>query len=231
MITHMIFPTVIGQEEYYDPIGFKQVFYKNIFKYISENGYSNENTGHVDLHHEKEFEDLYRYITFSISKYLETLSISSDTYDINIVKSWLNVIKDRETPTHSHADAHYSFTYYVNLPEDAIQPIVFHTPKIPHPNEAYLAMFSNNVKEWNLANSYTWEFTPNEGTIFIFPAHLKHHTYMKEGIPQEIEGKFDTIEKMSKKRICIAGDVILTYSKKEAKPTGLQPIENWRNFS
>ncbi len=230
MISHALFPTLIGQDEYPDHSDFKEVFYKNIFKYINENGYSSENTGHVNIHHEEEFEDFYRYITWSISKYLDHLSIDEKTYDINIVKSWLNVIKDRETPNHSHADAHYSFTYYVNLPDDAVQPIVFHTPKIPHPNEAYLAMFANNVKEWNFFNSYTWEFTPKEGDIFVFPAHLRHHTYMKDGIPSDKESSFENLEKIKTKRICIAGDIVLTYSEKQAKPTGLQPVSNWKSF-
>ena len=230
MIVHALFPTLIGQEEYPATLEFKEIFYKEIFKHISDRGYSNENTGHVTLHHEPAFEDLYRYITWSISKYLETLSIPDNTYDINIVKSWLNVIKDKETPAHSHADAHYSFTYYVNLPEDAVQPIVFHTPRVPHSNEAYIAMFANNVKEWNVFNSYTWEFFPKEGDIFIFPAHLKHHTYMKDGSQLQKESSFETLEKLKSKRICIAGDIVLTYTEKQSKPTGLQPVSNWRSF-
>ena len=42
---------------------------------------------------------------------------------------------------------------------------------------------------------------------------------------------FKSLEDAKEHRIAIAGDIILTYKEKAAKPLGLQPKRNWRTFT
>jgi len=55
MREHALFPTLLAEFEYPDKDNFKQIFYGKIFDYMSPEGYSNEFTGHVNLHHEPTF--------------------------------------------------------------------------------------------------------------------------------------------------------------------------------
>ena len=55
MIAHDLFPTLVAEFMYPDHDKFKPVFYEHIFKYMTPEGYSNEFTAHVNIHHEENF--------------------------------------------------------------------------------------------------------------------------------------------------------------------------------
>lgn len=207
--------------------------------FIDEEGYTGETRGFLNVHNEDRYRPIYEYISRAIDRYLEAHSVSYENFDVNFVKSWLNVIRDRDTPGHSHGDAQYSFIYYVNIPEDSQTEklLTFENPfsngSFSNPNEGFKSMFANNVSEngWNYMNSYSWSFKVNEGELFVFPSHLKHHTTTNGvNVTEVTENPYKTVEDLKNKRVCIAGDVVLTYSKKAPKSTGLQPIKNWKVF-
>jgi uncharacterized protein (TIGR02466 family) len=227
MIVHPIFPVLVCEFEYPNHEEFKQLFLNQGLKNFNEEGYSSEETAHVTLHHEEEYAELYKFASESTKQYLEALSVDSDVFNVNVVKSWLNVLENSPSPMHSHRDAHLSFTYYVNTPEKSNQPIRFYNyePRMePFPG---CIRHNNTSNKWNAFNSYTWQFLPKQGNLFVFPSYIMHDTVCPN--PKKEEG-VTSVESLEKKRICIAGDVLLTYKDKTSKTLGLQPISNWKRF-
>lgn len=229
MQTHSLFPTVVGEDFFGNNDYTKQLVLDTYFEKCNEDGYSNENTGHVDIHLDPRYESLYLQITNSINKYLANMAIMPGMYDVNVVKSWFNVTREADTPKHDHPEAHYSFVYYVNHPDDAAKSLVLHND-FPTANEPHGAFFSNNVFEWNHSNAYSWNLMPKEGTLYVFPAKLQHSTSGETESTATGNSQNRTKEDLLKKRISIAGDVVLTHREVSTKPTGLQPVSNWKTF-
>lgn len=232
MMIHPVFPTLITEHLYNQKEEFKQLFYDNIFKYMSDDGISNEETKHVNLHHEPAFSGLFTFASDSARQYVSALNVDPDLFEFNIVKTWMNITKDYSTPTHNHADAHMSFTYYINLPNDCAKPIRFYNHTNRH--EPYPGMIKfNNPIRWDLLNAYTWQFNPVEGQLFVFPASLPHDTVSDNDGPQvgsSLEQGCKTVADLQQRRICLAGDILLTFKERANKPMGLQPVSEWRTF-
>jgi len=227
MIKHAIFPTLVLQDRYKDQENFKPIFLKNLFKYFTMEGYSNEFSGHVYMHHEESYAPFFIAITKLIEEYVRTIGIDPNLFDVNIIKTWMNITKERQTPFHSHEDAHLSFTYYPHIPNKIEKPLVFaSTP--PHMNDPYYGMISFNANERNIYNEYEHAFTPSEGDIFVFPAKLNHYTI---GYGEDVKDTgVKSMEDLLDRRVCLAGDILFTYREVQPKPTGIQPIQNWRIF-
>lgn len=226
MIAHALFPVLVGEFHYPDHEKLKGIFMRDGLKYFNEDGYSQESTGHVSIHHEPDFEELYAFISNCVREYLDALRVD-DNFDINVVKSWLNVLEKRSTPKHAHRDAHLSITYYVSTPENHKQNIVFYNYDPNMEPFAGCIMHNNSRNEWNIFNSYSWSFEPKQGTVFVFPAQMMHET---NGGPLVADSGVKTVDDLKNRRICIASDVVLTYKEKAAKSLGLQPVSNWRKF-
>jgi len=127
-------------------------------------------------------------------------------------------------PPHNHADAHLSFVYYINVPDDKASPLHMIAPD-ERLNDLVGGMFLRNknieaVKYNNQYNCNSVEFRPYEGALIIFPARLKH--FVESTQPS------DNIEN---RRISLAGDFILTFKETTARSMGLQPISNWRSMN
>ena len=229
MITHAMFSTLICEFQYPDHQEFKKTFMSLDRKLFTREGYSSESTGHVDIHHEPAFEDLYKFKVQCVKEYLDTLSVDSYDFDINVVKSWLNVLKKRSTPKHAHGDAHISFVYYVSLPPNHNQSIQFHRTEISEHEPFPGCIRHNNTKNvWTPFNSGAWKFAPSEGTLYVFPSKMLHDTVGGPVVQEEgVRSKID----LTQRRISIASDVLLTYKEKSAKALGIQPVSNWRKFT
>ena len=229
MISHALFSTLVCEFHYPNHQEFRESFLSDGLKFFDADGYSGENTGHVAMHHEPNFEDLYKFGTECIVNYLNEMNIDSDNFDIHIIKSWLNVLKSRNTPKHNHRDAHVSLVYYVNAPDEYNQRIVFLRDD-PHFDVFPGCIKNNNSKNiWNSVNSYTWSFVPKQGTLYVFPASLNHETEGNGSTMRE-EGVF-THTDLLQRRISIASDALLTYKEKSSKSLGIQPISNWKKFA
>lgn len=227
MIEHALFPTLVCEFEYPEAAEFKAAFYQHIFDHMTPDGYSNEYTGHVNLHHDPAFNPLFTFASRCIEQYLDRLHIDRKLFDVSIVKTWMNITKDRPTPLHNHGDAHISFTYYINIPDEVKKPIRFYNHTYRHEPYPGSMKFNNTSNQWDWFNSYTWQFDPKEGQMFVFPATLPHDTV--SNYDQEESGT-KSIEELSKRRICLAADAVITYKNTTASPMGLQPVENWRKF-
>lgn len=233
MIKHAVFPTLVGEFNYEYPQKFKEIFFKIVPNLLDSNGNSNEKTGHVTIHHTLEFKDLYTFISKNIKEFLSVYECDPSLMDAYIVKSWLNIVRDIQTPYHSHADAHISFVYYVNIPDDIKEPLRFF-PSFPMGRfEPYVGFtkYASRGDSWNAFNAQCWEYYPTEGSLLIFPATIPHDTYLYSSLQKIDYSKNSLEDNLKKKRISIAGDILLTFKEKTAKAMGLQPIKNWRKFT
>lgn len=229
MIYHNLFPRLIGEFHYDFRYQFKETFLQNALKHYDENGRTGEFSGNVDVHLNPELQDIFTFVGESARTYLSALSLRNELFDLNMVKCWFNAIKEEHIPVHKHADAHLSFVYYVQVPDNIDKPIVF-TNERP-PNELFFGMFgsvSPNVHQWNYYNSQTWVARPIEGQLYIYPSDLLHYTN-GDGSGNNDE-PIRSVNDLENRRISIAGDFILTYKDKAAKSTGIQPISNWKVY-
>ncbi len=230
MIAHGLFPTLITEGVNDDHVAFKQLFINNVHNHMTTDGRSDESTGNVDIHTDTNFTDFFKFVADNVRDYVATMGINPELFDYNLVKSWLNVTKESDNPIHDHADAHVSFSYYVNIPTDVEKFIVFYNPH--DTNSLYHGMTNFNVDSFNAFNSQTWSFNPREGTIYVFPGKLKH-SVMSNGHAEPVispeVGSKNSADLMTK-RITIAGDFLLTHKEKTSQFLGLQPVKNWRQF-
>ena len=223
---YALFPTLVTETFYEKHAELKPVLEQGIFRHMTPDGYSNEKTGHVMLHLDADFEPLFKFVAAAAKEYISSFAIDQEIFDINVVKTWMNIIREQGTPFHSHADAHISFVYYINIPEDVNTPIIFHN----HYNwyEPYMGFAKfNNPSEWNPFNSPAWQFSAKEGALMIFPARVCHETPSTSGDP---DVGVKSLKDLRRKRVSLAGDIVLTFKETSAKPMGLQPIKNWRTF-
>jgi hypothetical protein len=197
-----------------------------IFNYLNNDGLSDESTGHVTMHHEEVLRPVFEFAIRSAKEFISQYMIDPEVFDYHVVKSWMNMIEHRATPQHNHADAHISFVYYVNVPANNEMPITFCNYANRHEPFSFMSK-TNNPADWNVINSYAWSFTPQDGTLFVFPASLSHYV---DKYDDEPETGIHSKEDFMRHRIAIAGDILLTYKETSAKSLGLQPIKNWRTF-
>lgn len=226
MQIHALFPTLFLEEVDPAQAHMKEVAMSAMFKHMDADGYSDESTGHVTLHLDPLFAPVFSMATAMAKQYCEVMQVDPANFDFNIVKSWFNIIKDRSTPFHGHGDAHLSFVYYINVPTECAQPIQFYAAPDKYEPFPGFARF-NNPAEWNVFNSYAWQFPASEGTMYMFPARMNHDTV---GKTTQRDAGVKTMDDARSHRISLAGDIVLTYKEKSAKALGLQPRRNWRTF-
>lgn len=226
MISHALFPTLVGEWKHSNPESIKEIFFKNALRHFDEYGYSMETTGNVDLHLDPQFDPLFTFVAQCAQEYIDKVSLDRSVFDLNLIKTWLNVITEFHTPYHNHQDAHLSFVYYVQIPEGLDKPIYFSSEH--KPNELYHGMTNANIVDWNTWNSPTWFFKPQEGQLFMFPGKLYHHTGGYGSGQPDLGCK--TLEDLKPRRISIAGDFLLTYNRRIGRAYGIQPVSNWRQF-
>lgn len=228
---HNIWPTTItkGILEFGD----KSKAMQAIFDAIVDAGgdISGEESGILSLHKDTRLDSIYEQIANLIRHRLELLSVEHNKLNINIHKSWPNILINRATPIHSHKDAHISFSFYLNVPEDKAQDLVFtRTQTEPHPNDPYPFAFGHLVKSYDWYNCLTYSLNAEEGSAYVFPSHVAHFTQGKSSYTGELE-KINTIDDLYNSRVCVAGDVLFTFKELHKETTGIQPHFNWRTFS
>jgi uncharacterized protein (TIGR02466 family) len=230
MNIHSLFPTLVIDNKNANHIEDKHIFLGSIFNHMTADGRSSEATGHVDLHTDPVFNQLFQFIAENVKQYVAALNIDPAIFDYVLVKSWLNLIKDSDNPVHDHGDAHVSFAYYLNIPPGVDKHFVVYRPH--ETNSLYRGMHNFNITEYNPFNSTTWRIQPEEGKVIVFPSVLKHNVMpieRNEPIPI-VEPGCESLEELLQHRICVAGDFILVHKNKTSQYLGLQPIQNWRAF-
>lgn len=224
---HSIFPILIFEDYYEDNENFLKIIHETWQDHYTD-GHTNELTGNFDLQLDERYADLYAYLTKSVKKFLATSGVVYENFDINFVKSWFNSLESISTPLHDHADAHISVVYYASTPETAKQKIRFHC--VDKTREPFIGIYDCNSYEYNQFNGKTYQLDTKMGQIFVFPSKLAHDT-VHPNEKMGMEPKVYDVEDLKRKRICIASDVVLTYNSKQTKPSGIQPVFNWRTFN
>jgi len=96
-----------------------------------------------------------------------------------IDSAWINVNKHRDfNRTHKHTGSTFSGIYYVQVPKNS-GTIEFTNPllDVPHVIKDWM------IEEYNFFNSVSWEVTPEEGKLMIWPSWLLH--YVKPNMSHE----------------------------------------------
>jgi Putative 2OG-Fe(II) oxygenase len=219
---HLLFPSLVLEKHDTNFTKIKSTIESNIMNHITDDGWSNELNGFVTLHQDPNFKDLFDFVASAVKDYIITFNADPNEFDVYIVKSWANIVKNRGNPVHNHADAHLSFVYYVNVPGTVNTPIVFHNHYYRH--EPFVGFCQWNSKSWDLVSANSWQFKPKEGQVMVFPSTMSHETTALSNQPDV--GVADLAD-LKNYRFSIAGDIVLTYKNTQAKPLGLQPIQNW----
>lgn len=225
MITHPLFPTLVAEFHYDKKEDFKNRFFNRVLHHMDDHGYSMETTGNVDIHFDDDLSDLFDFAALNAFQYLKTMEVN-DEFDLNLVKTWLNIITEFHTPYHNHQDSHLSFVYYVQIPEGMDKPVNFAIHE--KPNELFHGMTNANIVKWNMWNSPTWFFNPVEGQMFMFPGKLYHYTSGSGSGSPDMPVK--TLDDLKPRRISIAGDFVLTYKKRIGRAYGIMPVSNWKVY-
>ena len=239
-----LFPTAVGVDtvDTKDHQAFKEAFTQGAMRHVLKSGQTGEDNGMIDVHKDPHFRPMMNYIHAKFTQYLDTFKVDQSMYDFNYVKAWMQVLREYETPKHTHADSMYTWIYYINVPKNPLttkllcveNPIASVSPYMNNPNEGYPTMFSYIKNEdSNQFNNIVETFETPEGTLIIMPAHLKHWT-----VPAQGERSYDeqmptkNIVSLKKNRICIAGDIMLSYKEEHArgKNMGMQPTSRWLTY-
>ena len=227
MINHALFPVLVSEFHYDYPLRFKKVFFDSVFDHLDEDGFSSERTGHVTIHHDDRYKEIYSFAVSCVKQFIKTYNVDPELFDINVVKSWLNVLGGQSNPNHNHADAHIAFVYYVHVPDTVQNSIRFYNYANRIEPYSFFCKMNNENNVWDIINSYTWQFKPIDGQLMVFPATLNHDTI---GHDEQYTGQIKMYEDLQYRRISIAGDILLTHKEKIGRHLGLQPIKNWRKF-
>lgn len=215
-----IFPTMIGRTNI---IVDKQSVMSTLITQFDSEGQTGEYEGFVELQTIPDLRHLYVQIANAIRSKMECLHLNPEVYEINFVKSWMNVVREKHTPLHAHYDAHWSWSYYLNVPEGISKPLRFEQTR--HPNDPYKGLITYGAQHWDEFNCMVMDFDPQEGDLFIFPSDLIHTT-VGYGTGED-DLSINSIEDMLANRICVAGDVIFTHKQKANICLGLQPKSKW----
>lgn len=237
MIVHQLFPTTVCQFHYPDCEQFNTLFIDTILDYYKDNGDtdvllsgSGEMTKHVTIHKQPQYLPIFQFASECVRNYIRQLNCDDSVFDLQLVKTWLSTT-GVPVPIHTHGDSHVAFSYYINLPTNIIRPIRFYSPNWVSINDLFDGLIAFNKPSdaaWNLSNSTSWRFEPAVGDLFVFPGKLRHDT---EGFVEgESSIETTTTEELKQKRICLAGDFLLTHRETTNNAMGLQPIDNWVTF-
>jgi len=154
-----------------------------------------------------------------------------DELEFYISKSYFNVLNVNEiNKRHHHKDSHISFIYYANIPDSFQHNICFYAEHINQPHSGFFEMF--NTGDWNIYNSSSWSFVPQEGHLFLFPGAVPHEVLPVGDFEMQDPFEIKTVEQLKDKRISIVGDGMFTFKhKNQQKIThGLHPVSSWKVF-
>jgi len=187
---------------------------KELYKdhsFDDENGMiTGELNGKVLVHQDEKFSSFFKEVKLKVEEYLNLFNFDHNVYDLNFVKSWYTVCGTKfNVPSHYHSCSHVSYVYYIDVKED--DPLIF---SLDNPNEWFGDAFFFTFKKDEL-NAWQHRVQPKNGTLLIFPGKIKHFTASRRDY----------------KRMCLAGDVLLTLKENLLNfESGLLPPKYWSQF-
>ena len=200
---HELFPLIVYQGMVNCHEKFKNKNLNSLREYWFD-GYQNESpeySGRIFAHLDKQNQLFFEELKNHIDNYFEYLNIDYKKLDYHIIKSWVGLHKDDDTPSvkpHNHNESNISFVYYLNTDETSDK---FCIAQEKNKNECVGDLFmeaiqKNLITGYNRYNCNVYTITPIEGSVLLFPSNTGHFTQ-----------KFT--ERKSE-RVVIAGDIRVT---------------------
>lgn len=229
---NLIFPSVISSTRLEIAQDERNEMLEACMNWMNEDGTTMDARNYPDVHHEPKFKKIYEHAAGAVREHLAYMNVPEHTLDVNFVKSWLWITDDNNNDIHSHSEAHYSLTYYLNQPIGREKNLIF-TRGLDHPshNDIYDQWLGMVCERWDVQNATTWYFTPLEGDMYIFPANMLHETKNTHHNNDFIGmAPVKSVEELKTKRVCVGMDVMLTSKEKTNNHRILQPVKSWRTF-
>ena len=145
-----------------------------------------------DITHKKseKLETLKKAILNKAIEYVGALGYKNNNRKFNISNIWFNEMRtDSNHKLHYHYGANLSGCFYVDMPENCGSITYSHSSLAVDP------LGGLEIREYTVANSPNWNFSPKEGDVFFWKATLQHEVK---------SAKFDGV------RRCIGFDVQIT---------------------
>ena len=113
-------------------------------------------------------------IQIQLTSHFSNPDIFKSNFEVILSGLWLNINREGNTNRlHSHAGADLSGVFWIKVPPDCdAGKISFASPHGYTDYISYVIHQESVCKEFNFYDSY--QFSPQEGTGFIFPGHLLH---------------------------------------------------------
>jgi uncharacterized protein (TIGR02466 family) len=182
-----IFPEPIYMSELNRALTKEELSFIDKIKLDSHENYGNTTSNDTYILNNKEFKDLKKELHLKVKDYFNKVLSSSDNITPYITQSWLNYTeKNQYHHKHYHSNSLISGVFYINSNEEF--------DKIKFFNEKYKAI-QTEVKEWNLWNSETWNFSIKSGDVILFPSSLTHMVETKQGNNTRISLAFNVFIK------------------------------------
>lgn len=220
-----IFPTMIARGNYRVSEKEKDSYFNVLKHQFDDEGKTGEERGYLALQTLEPLHPIYNACVNVVKEKLKFFHIDPYAFEIHITKSWMNVVSGQSTPLHAHYDAHWSFTYYLNVPQGISNRLQFEQRK--HPNDPYNGMILFGSTHFDAFNALTLNYDPNEGDIYVFPSSLLHSTV---GEDETKSALIKTSNDMKNNRICIAGDILFIHKNPTKTCLGIQPRKKWLTF-
>jgi len=117
----------------------------------------------------KEIKNLYNQITLHSNTFIKNILQIDKNVSLNNL--WININGHKDyNMVHEHPFSKISGVFYVKTPKDCGNIVFLNDSKIAN----YIN--SNNIKEYNQYNSYSWFLPSVENTLYLFPSWFKHYT-------------------------------------------------------
>ena len=173
--------------------------------------------GYHELHHDIPYIPLFNSIGAHVRKYIDELSINTDTFNYYYTRSWATKqIRGRQIDYHRHEQSHISLVYYPKVPKDSG---AFYIATDNHQNEIISGLFRKEYYEKGtikVGAPHTMAEIPlnvEDDTLLIFPSKTAHRT----GVSNTDEPRYS-----------IASDLLCVLGTANKYEIGLPPVHTWK---
>lgn len=186
MITHELFPTVIGEYNLNRDFTEKE---KTAFQSLNEmhkniGNLTSVNKNVLDI---KELFGIKEQISMYAKEYIDKIINPKANIFPYITQSWINFTdKGQWHHKHNHSNSFLSGVLYISA-NNKIDKITFHDGRYNQINIP--------PKEYNRLNSSSWKLGVGSKDIFIFPSHLIHEVEISENTNPRVSLSFNIFVK------------------------------------
>jgi len=186
MITHELFPTVVGEYNLNREFTEKE---KSAFQSLNEmykniGNLTSVNKEVLDL---KELSGIKEQISVYAKEYIDTIVKPKTNIFPYITQSWINFTdKGQWHHKHNHSNSFLSGVLYISA-NNQIDRITFH--------DGRYSQINIPPKKYDRLNSSSWKLGVGSKDIFIFPSHLIHEVEISENMNPRVSLSFNIFVK------------------------------------